>query len=60
MMMSAPPIVGVPFFVACPAGPSSRISSPSWRSRARRMNQGATMKVISSDVSVARPMRVDT
>jgi hypothetical protein len=60
MMISAPPMVGVPFFDAWPAGPSSRISSPSWRSRARRMNQGATTNVISSDVSVARPMRVET
>jgi hypothetical protein len=60
MMISAPPIVGVPFFEAWLAGPSSRISSPSWRSRARRMNQGATMNVMTSDVSVARPMRVET
>ena len=53
-------MVGVPFFDAWLAGPSSRITSPSWRSRARRMNQGATKNVISSDVSVARPTRVET
>ena len=59
-MMSAPPIVGVPRLEACAAGPSSRITSPSCRSRARRMNQGATKKVMSSEVSVAIPMRVET
>ena len=59
-MISAPPIVGVPRFEAWAAGPSSRMTSPSCRSRARRMNQGATMKVMVSDVSVARPTRVET
>jgi hypothetical protein len=33
-MMSAPPIVGVPRFEAWAAGPSSRMTSPSWRARA--------------------------
>ena len=60
MMMRAPPMVGVPFLPAWEAGPSSRITSPSWRSRARRMNQGATEKVMRSAVSVASPTRVDT
>ena len=59
-MISAPPMVGVPFLPAWLAGPSSRITSPSWRSRARRMNQGATKNVISNAVSVARPIRVET
>ena len=53
-------MVGVPFLPAWVAGPSSRITSPSCRSRARRMNQGATQKVISREVNVANPTRVDT
>ncbi len=59
-MMSAPPMVGVPRLDACAAGPSSRMTSPSCRSRARRMNQGAIRKVMISEVSVARPTRVET
>ena len=44
-------MVGVPFLLACEAGPSSRMTSPSCRSRARRMNHGATKNVISNDVT---------
>ena len=60
MMMSAPPMVGVPCLLAWLAGPSWRITSPSWRARARRMNQGATKNVMNSDVSVASMVRVET
>src|SRR5688572_7243522 len=40
MMKSRPPIVGVPCFTRCPAGPSSRLCCPSSFSRRNLMNFG--------------------
>ena len=53
-------MVGVPCLAAWVVGPSSRMISPNCRARARRMNQGASAKVMSSEVMVANMVRVET
>ncbi len=57
--MSEPPIVGVPAFFWCEAGPSSRICWPYCLERSRSMNQGPSRNEMSSDVMAAARMRVD-
>ena len=51
-MMSAPPIVGVPFFERCDCGPSSRTTWPICFFCSSRMNHGDSTKLISIAVIV--------
>jgi len=51
-----PPMVGVPFFLKCVSGPSSRIGWPRcWRLRSISITRVPNRKEISSAVSSAPP-----
>jgi len=56
-MISSPPIVGVPFFVWCDDGPSSRISWPICECRRRLIRPGPSNSDSRSAVSVASAVR---
>jgi hypothetical protein len=55
--MSSPPMVGVPAFLRCVWGPSSRISWPYFLSCSHRMNGGYSSIVSSSAVVMAAAAR---
>ena len=55
--ISRPPIVGVPCFAWCDAGPSSRISWPIWKWRRRRISHGPRMSETQSAVRIAIAVR---
>ena len=55
--ISSPPIVGVPAFVRCVAGPSWRITWPIWKSRNVRISRGPAKKLIASAVRLAAAVR---
>ncbi len=58
--MSAPPIDGVPAFLRCPSGTSSRTFEwPYWRTRIRSMKSGPARSPTRSAVSPAATMRKD-
>src|SRR6185437_1223584 len=52
-MIKRPPMVGVPAFAACPAGPSSRICWPNSRLRRNSMNFGPRNMQIRSEAMPA-------
>ena len=58
--MTMPPIVGVPFFVRCRSGVSSRIVSPPCCStRSRRISHGAIKsEMISAEISAMNERKV--
>ncbi len=58
--MSAPPMVGVPCFLKCVAGPSSRTIWPICFFWSSRMNHGASTKLRSIAVIVAAMTRNGT
>ena len=49
MNRTIPPMVGVPAFTACPAGPSSRMCWPNSRARSHQMNFGERKTQMSSE-----------
>ena len=55
--MSTPPMVGVPVFVRCDCGPSSRTNCPIWNSRSFSITHGPINSAISSAVSEANAVR---
>ena len=57
MMISTPPMVGVPDFFRCDCGPSSRTYWPIWNSRSFSITHGPMNSAISSAVSVANAVR---
>ena len=58
MMMSTPPMVGVPDFFRCDCGPSSRTYWPIWNSLSFSITHGPMKSAISSAVSVANAVRI--
>ena len=56
-MMISPPIVGVPRLLWWLAGPSARMTWPTFRARSRAMIGGPTTKARSSAVTVAPAAR---
>ncbi|MNE79376.1 hypothetical protein D3C80_1758520 [compost metagenome] len=56
--ISAPPMVGVPFFDRCDCGPSSRTAWPIWRVRRVLIIQGPSHSDRASAVSTPRIPRM--
>ena len=57
MMISTPPMVGVPAFFWCDLGPSSRMCWPIWNSRSLRISQGPSTTHRKSAVRLANGAR---
>ena len=55
--ISRPPIVGVPAFVRCVAGPSCRMTWPTWKSRNLRISQGPSSRLMANAVRLAAAVR---
>ncbi len=55
--MSSPPMVGVPAFVRCVAGPSCRMTWPIWNSRSFRISSGPSSRLMARAVRLAAAVR---
>ena len=53
LKISAPPMVGVPFFTKCVCGPSVRTACPTFSAVSLRMVQGPSSRLNASAVSAA-------